>query len=364
MKLHIFNPEHDLALAANQKQFTAPHAGRQLRADLAFIPALWADEGDFVLVDDIDDAEDKLRHLGGKYMNKVEFVTKQQLQKLMNDTFQVDNIQPWGWDLSLKGELARIGTPELMMPTEATLAKMRAISSREWVACHLQDDVAYVTSVKDLKTILRVKKKVVVKAPWSSSGRGVRFLSLDDFQHGKEYISFEKWVENIIHRQGGITVETYYNKVKDFGMEFLVHDGKVEYCGLSLFDTIKNAYSGNILATEKDKMEMMSSYITPHQLETIRKHIIEVMEPVLKDVYQGPFGIDMMICSHQNGDVGYFVNPCVELNLRRTMGHVALALSPQESARPQIMRVEYDGNRYHLRVMPGHPSEDAPCYPL
>ena len=26
MKLHIFNPEHDLALAANLKQFTAPHA--------------------------------------------------------------------------------------------------------------------------------------------------------------------------------------------------------------------------------------------------------------------------------------------------------------------------------------------------
>ena len=41
MKLHIFNPEHDLALAANLKQFTAPHAGRQLRSDLAFIPALW-----------------------------------------------------------------------------------------------------------------------------------------------------------------------------------------------------------------------------------------------------------------------------------------------------------------------------------
>ena len=56
MKLHIFNPEHDLALAVNQPNYTAPHAGRQLRNDLAFIPALWADEGDFVMVDSIDDA--------------------------------------------------------------------------------------------------------------------------------------------------------------------------------------------------------------------------------------------------------------------------------------------------------------------
>lgn len=30
-KLHIFNPEHDIALASNLSNFTAPHAGRQLR---------------------------------------------------------------------------------------------------------------------------------------------------------------------------------------------------------------------------------------------------------------------------------------------------------------------------------------------
>ena len=32
--LQIFNPEHDIALAANLSNFTAPHAGRQLRHDL------------------------------------------------------------------------------------------------------------------------------------------------------------------------------------------------------------------------------------------------------------------------------------------------------------------------------------------
>ena len=79
MKLHIFNPEHDLALASNLRQFTAPHAGRQLRSDLSFIPALWADEGDLVLVDDIDNARDKVRHLGGDLVDKVEFITKVQL---------------------------------------------------------------------------------------------------------------------------------------------------------------------------------------------------------------------------------------------------------------------------------------------
>ncbi len=36
MTLHVFNPEHDIALAYDNKYFTAPHAGRQLRNDLAY----------------------------------------------------------------------------------------------------------------------------------------------------------------------------------------------------------------------------------------------------------------------------------------------------------------------------------------
>ena len=45
MKLHIFNPDHDVALASNMDAFTAPHAARELRADLGYLPALWADDG-------------------------------------------------------------------------------------------------------------------------------------------------------------------------------------------------------------------------------------------------------------------------------------------------------------------------------
>ena len=56
MILHIFNPEHDLALASNLANFTAPHAGRQLRSDLGFLPALWAEEGDYVFVENVDQA--------------------------------------------------------------------------------------------------------------------------------------------------------------------------------------------------------------------------------------------------------------------------------------------------------------------
>ena len=376
MKLHIFNPEHDLALASNLRQFTAPHAGRQLRSDLSFIPALWADEGDLVLVDDIDNARDKVRHLGGDLVDKVEFITKVQLAHFIKTEF-LDSVHPWGWDLSLKGELEHIGIPEIALPCDAILNKVRASSSRQWAAEHLQSGVRFVQSVAEVKSLVREWGKAVIKAPWSSSGRGVRFVSADEFREGSGYPSFERWVGNIIYRQGGVTVEPYYNKVMDFGMEFEMVDGKVLYRGLSLFDTIKNAYSGNVLCPEDKKVEMMARYVSPERLLQIRQHVIDVMEPALKGIYSGPFGVDMMIYAKEqnlpasdgaSSDVqdDFGVNECIEVNLRRTMGHVAIDLADylqkSFSELNQLMRVEFDGNRYHLRVLPGQPSAEAPLH--
>ena len=68
---------------------------------------------------------------------------------------------------------------------------------------------------------------------------------------------------------------------------------------------------------------------------------------------------------------GLGVVPCIEINLRRTMGHVAIDLyehlvthssDEMKTNRTNIMRVEYDGNRYHLRIKPGRPSEEAPLH--
>ena len=94
---------------------------------------------------------------------------------------------------------------------------------------------------------------------------------------------------------------------------------------------------------------MLLQYVNQETLAAACQRIMDIMEPALKDVYSGPFGVDMMIAS-KNGELELV--PCIELNLRRTMGHVALELA--KIANPQsLMRVEFDGNRYHLRVMPG-----------
>ena len=76
--LHIFNPEHDIALDLNQQRFMAPHAGRQLRANLGYIPAFWANDADLVLVDEVEGSLEAVRHLK-RYAHDVAFVSKADL---------------------------------------------------------------------------------------------------------------------------------------------------------------------------------------------------------------------------------------------------------------------------------------------
>ena len=151
-------------------------------------------------------------------------------------------------------------------------------------------------------------------------------------------------------------VEPLYNKVKDFGMEFRrCADGSVKYLGLSLFHTLNGAYTGNLLATENVKREMMSKYISLDLLDEVTSRLERELTvlfsslPSEKPLRSINLGVDMMIVTKDDCD-GFLLHPCVEINLRRTMGHVALALSPTDDTKEGAMAINYESKRYHLRV--------------
>ena len=181
----------------------------------------------------------------------------------------------------------------------------------------------------------------------SSSGRGIRYV---DAAHFTENV--ERWLRRLLAQQGSVMVEPYYQKVKDFGMEFTaLPDGTVRYEGLSLFHTVNGAYTGNILATESVKRRMISRYVSEELLDAVREKIMSM--PDLRG-YSGPFGIDMMVVSDCRDGVAsrtrqFLLHPCVEINLRRTMGHVALHLSPTDDDTCKVMRI-VSGDHYKLSI--------------
>ena len=344
MKLHIFNPEHDIALAANLSNFTAPHAGRQLRHDLGYLPAIWAAPEDYVLVDDVEVAKTAFSRLMHRQYDH--FIDKKQLL-----SFKLNNltVEPWGWNLALRSFLLRCGLTAV--PSEEGIADIRDLSHRKHAVDLLRkldfDGTTGCSWCTDL--IVAVQQAIqdhggiVVKAPWSSSGRGIRFIdgALDAYQ--------QRWIENVVARQRCVVIEKYCHKVKDFGMEFESDgEGRVSYLGLSLFHTQNGAYTGNILATEEEKLEMISRYISIDRLNAVKEKICTVLGLLYRGKYEGPFGIDLMIV-RGSGNGQFLLHPCVEINLRRTMGHVALELSKHFPS-GSTMNIVFSDNRYRLNV--------------
>ena len=119
MTLFVFNPEHDIALASGLHHFTAPRAGRQLRHDLGFLPAIWALKGDAVLVDDINLAEQKA--LKSNIANEGVWVTPKTVGQYLKQQNGHIEIRPWGWDAPLVSELSRMGCSSNLLPNDRQL---------------------------------------------------------------------------------------------------------------------------------------------------------------------------------------------------------------------------------------------------
>lgn len=344
---HIFNPEHDLALAYGKEGFTPPAAARNLRKGLGFLPAFWADDGDWVVVDDVEEAERQASRFS--MLPQVNFCHWKQLGQIARSMDGEPLFDPWGWNLSLRHALLRVGIDEGVLPSREQLEWVRAISHRRTTINLLETLVRSVPATigkrKEAKEIGEVWRwmepwgKCVVKAPWSSSGRGVRLLD----NNGEPGIL--KFVRNTIERQGSIIIEPFYNKVMDFAMEFIL-DGekKATFVGLSVFHTNKGAYLGNVLAGEDEKWDIL---LRATKSDDVRS-LVKALEKLLVEMcgtYHGPIGVDMMVVEQEGGRR---VHPCVEVNVRRTMGMAAVSVAKRTEGCFKTMAVDCRGGECQL----------------
>ncbi len=326
MKLYIYNPEHDFCLANDSLNLLLPRAIREQKRRYCYMMVYMAEKDDIVIVDDVEEATRRLEGDGHR-CDDVRLMDFGELAKL--DVCRITEIVTWGWDRNVCARL-RSANPRLerLLPTEEDLEEVRRLSSRVFVAQEVLPRLLRVDEtlvgqmtifeggVEELAWRMEEWRPVVMKAPWSSSGRGVRMVKmmLNDNDKG--------WARNVLMRQGSIIVEPLYDKVMDFAMEFYIGcDGRVSYQGLSIFTTRSGTYQSNVVATEKEKETLIRKYASATLLEKIRMGIINAAEELLAGRYHGPFGVDMLVATTTTGTA---ICPCIELNLRMTMGHVAL----------------------------------------
>ncbi len=311
MRLLLFNPENDLALAANDPHYTPPASAVQMRRDMSWFPALWAKDGDIWGVWDSLPFTD------------------------------CDSVFPWGWSPLLVAQLRQAGGRESLLPTDIQMEDFRNCSSRQTAVrllgtlrkrlagnSLLVGSSAWCTTESEVWTALSHHDESILKAPWSGSGRGL-YPVHQRVPDGKAM----SWVKRTLSRQGGVEVEPLYiNKVLDLAMEFWVEpvvagtNRRLRYEGLSLFETTPGGvYGGNLLATEAAKERRISQWLPIECIHVVRDELLQLLShDGLASWYRGPVGVDMMLVQTPEG---VRLHPLVELNHRMTMGWVACQLS-------------------------------------
>ena len=318
MKLHLFNPENDLALGLGCRHYTPPpHAAAIHRAG-ALLPMWWADADDLIL------APEQLRAEAEKLAER--FGLNGTVCADVSATDGLESAVPWGWSLDARRQLLCAGVSPDILPTDEAIGRMRDLSHRRMsveIINRLSGDYPAAVETDDPDLVVTLEKShpgCFIKSPWSGSGRGVFCArSLD-------HAALRRRAEGIIHRQGSVMVERGLDKVNDFAALFYCAGGRAEFRGLSVFLTeARGMYSGNLVAPQEFLWVRLGKLISNVELQGIIAELETILTGLIATAYSGWAGIDMM--AYRDGERRHRIMPCVELNLRMTMGVAAMKIA-------------------------------------
>lgn len=317
-RLWIFNPDCEMAIANGSKYYMPPANIVTMAEDLAVLPAFLGEAEDWVLVGSLPDSV-FMSSVYGTLNMKVGFIQEAEV-----GTLGEVHGEPWGRSPKICHWLAGRGLGEEWKPEQkerysrkkAREGLIRMFGLIPDLAKEVIPDICY--SVEEIEQKM-LTGQYLVKAPWSSSGRGILVLEKPIAVKEKE------WLHGILKRQGYVMLERKLNKVMDFAMEFRAESQRVEFIGWSAFTTGENGeYRGNYLGVQKHIERLLTNRLGEEKVLALKQKLPEVIAGILPD-YRGHLGVDMMIYKDDTGR--YRVQPCLEINLRYNMGIVALFLS-------------------------------------
>lgn len=343
-RILLFNCSNDMALAADGVTYRPPKNILRMEEELSLLPLWWAEDGDAVMVSDVDEANDFLAFLHKKFSlpEIVPVDERYGYDRLCKDTGRVFVPCPWGWSRAAAKKFLHFGVPEELIPTEKQLAEWRGLSSRKFAveymerllpeleSCGVGDvivgrEMKYWESVEDCLSAFSSGDKRIFKSPWSSSGRGV-FVVSDNLDSAAE-----SRLRGYVRTQGGFVSDKYYDKSLDFAMEYEVkQDGRVDFLGYSVFSAAENGkYGYNTVGEQTQLRELIDRTVADGKIDTdlidrIRQCHGTLLAHRLGGIYAGCVGIDMLVAKEKGRTV---VHPCIEINLRMNMGILSLHLS-------------------------------------
>ncbi len=390
--MYIFNPEHDLCLANGDIHFVPPQSALQFGKDCSSLVKFMRG------LDSSSDSDNLIYPVSNPSDHKI------------------NKIVPWGWDSVLCNRLLKEGYAPGLLPTEDELQAIKELSHRqlaldahnfvcESVIGGIAADGSGNTSIdalnaitpanyriaakslEEVESFIREHKNVVLKAPLSGSGKGIRFVA-DALSH-----SDAGWCRNLIKKHGCVIVEQRFRPLLECAMLFECvgsqdasmpdsagsndkgQRNRVVFRGYSLFYANNGMYSGNVLASNEfieqkiteclfggscREADVAKVRVNCRLLEKVKTALIEYLQKNVAPRYSGFVGVDQFVYTEFDGNYAseipedapcggnrladykacaggkLFFNPVVEINLRMTMGLLARNIYDRFAAELQL----------------------------
>ena len=339
--IHCFNPfaEEELAASLRGENFTPKKSAAAMESDVEMVMLAWCRRDDILFMRERPSIE-HLIALQRAGFQLPEFMTEDEL-----DGRKLGGMRPWAWS----PEVSKKWQARADQVSPKVAWQWRDALPAEWLSKqagvdllkHLGEEAPLVSddveAIREEVERIHADGPVLLKGIHSCAGRSHLKVEPSEWENALD------WVKANLDRHGKLLVEPWVERVADFSMLYEMTPDGVESVGASV---IENDAHGRYLGTRVAAKwtTLLEDEVTTwlHREVDIQQWIEERWPEALQKLlpgYIGPVGIDCMVW--RDGE-GLNWSPVVEVNVRMTMGRVALELAgksrPGRSGRLRILR--------------------------
>ena len=365
--VHWFNPSCEMEVAARRrgKVFHPKKMSAAMEHDAEMVMLAWCRRDDIALLRQVPTNA----HLA--YLKRVGFAMPEVVKQDALAQRKLSGMRPWAWSPEASERLAphkdsipasvpwqwREAVPDewLSKAIGVRLLEKLGIEDRGTLCSELDQAMATVRSLLECGPVL-------IKGVYGCAGRDhLKVIA------GEEDAA-RKWLTRVLADHGSVVIEPWRERVADFSALYEMSHDQVQLIGMTAMENDAHGrFLGSRVASKWGSMLGSEAAAFLYGEADVKNWYSERIPAVLPDLlpgYVGPLGIDAMVYRNPDGSLGW--TPVVELNVRMTMGRVALELQaksrPGASCWDRTSRPPAMAHRSHR--LPDGWRPPRPCDPL
>ena len=341
--LHWFNPGAESYAMSGGKGYMPSKSERALTEDLEMLSLAWSRKEDIALLRVPPGVEHlaRLKRAGLDLPEIVHMENQAECGELLSR--KLSGLRPWAWSADASEALFpyaegvskkslwqwRGDTPSVFFSKEIGFRLEQRLSLNEGSGIFCSSVSSAVTEVSQKLEV----GAVLLKAAFACAGRGHRKV-----EQGTTLDEVKPWLEKTIQNHGGVMVEPWLDRVLDFSSLYEIGevmsedrmepDVEAKWVGMT---RMENDTAGRFLGTIVNPKwgsdldgELREFLFRERKVTQFYRNTLPAILPEILPGYRGPVGVDGMVFRKSEGGLG--LRCVVELNVRMTMGRVALEL--------------------------------------